>query len=153
MRIDHRRMKLDLPDGWHARIYEKTGEFASGPILHFANRPLEAVGEGIHTDDRQFRLTGKLGPRDVLGNIVSLPTQPHMLTEGSSFLRLDGPLAVAPADFMPLEGVPTQRATAIRRFILAGRAFRLQLVFGADRPSASLFRETNLVLSTFAASG
>src|SRR2546423_6825323 len=111
-------ISISLPDGWVGRAY--TNPDATGPILQFANRPLEPLGAA---DDNVMSATrSQLGPgqaavvlREVSNDCPCAGYRPHRL-----------PISIEPRSCpCGFEGVDASHSFARVEFVTGGRWFDL----------------------------
>jgi hypothetical protein len=135
-------LSIQLPEGWDSRLDRNPD--ASGPILQFANRPLEPLGSV--DDDLLTKTRAELGPDQVAVVLMEVTND----CPCAGFAPTELPIAVdpQPCPCSEVEGVADTHSFARRLFVVGGRWFDLRVDFGGHPPVSSLVAELNGVLAT-----
>jgi hypothetical protein len=135
-------LSIQLPEGWDSRLDRNPD--ASGPILQFANRPLEPLGSV--DDDLLTTTRAELGPDQVA--VVLMEVTNDCPCAGFAPTELPITIDPQPCPCSEVEGVADTHSFARRLFVVGGRWFELRVDFGGHPPVSSLLAELNGVLAT-----
>lgn len=127
-------LSIDVPGGWDSRMFQQ----ADTRYVLLANFDLP---EG---DVFSSELRDSLRP----GQVTVFLQEITEICPCGGFERVEDPVSVSSEDMTSFEGVPTDHAFALRRFVTSERWFDLWVEFGTRPAPGALLTEVNNVLST-----
>jgi hypothetical protein len=128
-------LSFDLPAGWDSRMFQS----ADTRYVLLANFDIPGGPEVFSSE-----LRNGLGP----GQVTVFLQEITEICPCPGFEPIDGPISVSPSDMTSFEGVPTEHAFALRRFVTSERWFDLWIEFGTKPAPDPLLTEVNDVLGT-----
>ena len=128
-------LSIELPPGWHGRIYRRPEDEITG--LHVANFPLPSEDDDLASAARR----GMADTGIVLGVIVGDTESPSWWTPATL------PVEIRRSDFAPYEGFEW-RTAAIRHLLIDKRSALVFAAFGSAHPRDEHLAEANAVLAT-----
>lgn len=134
-------LTIELPADWFGRIYTETAgpDAPTCSILQASTVSIPSFDDSVLTAARQL-----FGPSDACLMLFESPYRP-ILDEWYDAAAL--PVALSPADFSPMEGIPPNQSNFVRRVSLNNRYFMIWAIF-ASQPTVAQLSLINHVLST-----
>jgi hypothetical protein len=128
-------LSFDLPAGWDSRMFQ------SGDTRYvlLANFDIPGGHEVFSSE-----LRDGLGP----GQVTVFLQEITEICPCPGFEPVEGPIAVTRSDMTSFEGVPTEHAFGLRRFVTSERWFDLWIEFGSRPAPDALLTEVNDTLGT-----
>jgi hypothetical protein len=131
-------LTIELPPGWHGRIYRRSPKYAI--MLDAATVPLPPAG-----DDLFDQTALRLGRQDLYLHLDDIGRAPHLPMREAAWTVAEPPLQLQRSD---LGAFPVSFAAfAVRPVVVKRRLIQLDAGFGST-PTESMLARLNAVLGT-----